>query len=141
MPRLLLAIALILTAALAIGVSAEFADLNQPVLIAIGLPAIAVSAVLASAALPVARPPAVFAAGVVAGLALGVAGEGTYLALHFARGGELNFESYDTQREMALALLGIHTLVGLTGGVIVGAALAAAFAFAAIMRRAPERLP
>ena len=143
--RLLAAFTLTIATAIAIGVWAEFADLGRPQLISVALPAIALATLAAAAGLARTtrgRAIAALASGVVIGTALGVLGEGTYLALHYARGGTLNFEGYNTQREMALALLGIHTLVGLTGGVIVGACLAAAFALAGTVRpRTPADHP
>ena len=137
----LAAAALTLAVALLIGVWAEFADLGQALLVGVALPAIALStfaAALGLARTTRGRAIAALAGGVVIGTTLGVLGEGTYLALHFTRGGELNFEGLDSQGEMALALLGIHTLVGLSGGAIVGAALAVAFSIAGVVRtRAP----
>ena len=111
--------------ALALGVWAEFADLSPPVLFAVALPAIIVSTVSAARALrPTARPAALLLLGVALGTAMFAITEGTYLAIHFSRGGTLNFESVDSQPGMALALLGIHVAVGAMVGAGVGAGLA-----------------
>ena len=112
-------------AALALGVWAEFADLNPPALLAVGLPAIIVSTVSAARALrSTARPAALLLLGVALGTVTFAVTEGTYLAIHFSRGGTLNFESVDSQPAMALALLGIHVAVGALVGAGVGAGLA-----------------
>lgn len=134
-------IALVVFVALAVGVAAEFADLNQPVLVSIALPAIAGATwlVAGARATPLARAATALVAGVALGLALGVIGEGSYLALHFARGGELSFEGYDSQRAMALALLAIHTLVGLGGGALAGTLVAATFAARGVVLRRAAR--
>ena len=112
-------------AALALGVWAEFADLSPPVLFAVALPAIIVSTVSAARALrPTARPAVLLLLGVALGTVMFAITEGTYLAIHFSRGGTLNFESVDSQPAMALALLGIHVAVGALVGAGVGVALA-----------------
>jgi hypothetical protein len=129
-----------LAVALLIGVWAEFADLGQALLVSVALPVIAVAtpaATLGLARTTRGRAIAALGCGLLLGTALGVLGEGTYLALHFARGGELNFEGFSSQPAMAMALLGIHTLAGLSGGAIVGTALAAAFVLTGLARPQP----
>ena len=111
--------------ALALGVWAEFGDLNPPVLFAVALPAITVSTLsLAYLARQFPWPLALVLAGVVVGTITFGLTEGTYLAIHLSRGGTLNFEAYDSQPAMALALLGIHVAVGSMVGLGVGAGLA-----------------
>jgi len=112
-------------AALALGVWAEFADLNPPALFAVALPAIIVSTVSAAYALrSTARPVLLLLLGVALGTVVFAITEGTYLAVHYSRGGTLDFESVDSQPAMALALLGIHVAVGALVGAGVGAGLA-----------------
>jgi hypothetical protein len=137
MTRTAAGIALALTVALSIGVAAEFAELNQAMLIAIALPVLVVATWLVAAhrATPSGRAVAALAGGAGVGLALGTIGEGTYLALHYSRGGELSVEAYDSQRAMALALFVIHTIVGLAGGALVGAAIASWFAARGLVLR------
>jgi hypothetical protein len=113
-------------AAVAIGVWAEFAHLTPPLLFAVALPAIIVSTVSAAyLARRVPWPLALVLAGAVLGtITFGLA-EGTHVAIHLSRGGTLNFESFDSQPAMAMALLGIHVAVGAMIGAGVGAVLAA----------------
>lgn len=113
-------------AGLGLGVWAEFADLNAPLLFAVALPAIIVSALSAASlvrGLP--GPLALLLAGVAVGTLTFALTEGTYLAIHFSRGGTVNFEGLGSQRAMALALLGIHVMAGAAIGAGVGAGLAA----------------
>lgn len=67
------------------------------------------------------RPPAVILGGLFLGVvAFGVA-ETTYVVSHLARGGELNFEMLDSQREMAAGLiLGAFLALGLPVGLAAG---------------------
>ncbi len=109
--------------ALAIGVWAEFADLGPPLLLAVAVPAMAVT--LASAALltrAAARPLTIVLLGGAIGLVTFSISEGLYLAIHYARGGTLSFESLDSQPAMAVALFGIHVAVGTVAGLGLGAA-------------------
>jgi len=108
---------------LALGVWAEFDDLNAPLLLGVATPAIAL-ATLAAARLLRVHPTAVALAGALLGaLTLGLS-EGVYIAVHRARGGFLNFEAFDSQGEMAAALIAIHAAAGATLGLAVGASLA-----------------
>ncbi len=108
-------------AALTIGVWAEFADLGQVLLLAIAMPAMAVT--LASlAAASGAKPAYLVVLGAAIGLATFAAAEGLYLTLHYARGGSLDFESIESQQAMAAALFGIHVAVGTVAGLALGCA-------------------
>jgi hypothetical protein len=106
-----------------IAVWAEFADLNPPLLLAAALPAIVISTLSAGYLLR---------AGTIAHVAIGAAAgaltlggaESGYVAIHLARGGFLNFERFDSQGEMAAALIGIHIAAGAAMGLAVGAVVA-----------------
>ena len=112
-------------AGLALGVWAEFADLAPAVLLAVALPAIVVATLNAGRLLGGVRHPTVVAfAGLVFGVVTFGGTEGVYLAIHRLRGGSLNFESFDSQGEMAAALLAIHLGVGAVAGLGVGLGLA-----------------
>jgi hypothetical protein len=103
--------------ALVIGVWAEFADLTPPVLLAIALPAMAVT--LAAVAVRYdlgSRPIVLIVAATAIGLLTFAIAEGLYLAIHYGRGGTLDFESIDSQPAMAAALFGIHVAVGALAG-------------------------
>ena len=127
--------------ALALGVWAEFADLNPPALFAVALPAIIVSTLSAAYALrSTARPVVLLLLGVALGMATFAITEGSYLAIHFSRGGTLNFESVDSQPAMALALLGIHVAVGALVGAGIGAGLAALSIVSRLLGRRSEVL-
>ena len=119
-------------AALTIGVWAEFADLGPPLLLAIAMPAMAVS--LASVATAMrAKPASLVVLGAAIGLATFAVAEGLYLTIHYARGGTLDFESLESQQAMAAALFGIHVAVG----TLAGLALGCAGAVLAYVRREP----
>jgi hypothetical protein len=113
------------TVALAIGVWAEFAHLTPPVLFAVALPAIIVSTV--SAAYLARRQPwplALVIAGAVLGtITFGLA-EGTHVAIHFSRGGTIDFGSYHSRAAIGAMLIGIHLAVGALVGAGTGAGLA-----------------
>ncbi len=112
-------------AALLLGVWAEFAELGPPLLLAVAVPAIAASAAcVAYITGRWTRPAFIVSLGALIGtLTFGLT-EGSYLALHFSRGGEVDFEGLDSQRAMAAALLGIHLGVGALVGLGVGVGLA-----------------
>ena len=132
-PKAVLGLLVAPVVALGIGVWAEFADLSPALLLAVALPAMAVT--LFSVALVFdLRPVAVIAAGVAIGLMTFAITEGLYLSIHYARGGFLNFEAYESQRAMAAALFGIHVGVGAVAGLALGAA-GALVAYAAGARR------
>lgn len=119
-------------AGLGLGIWAEFADLGAPILLVVALPAMAIS--LASVAvLYDSRPPAMLIGGVLVGVATFAITEGTYLGLHRARGGFLNYEAYESQEAMAAALFAIHAGLGLAFGLGLGLA-AALVAYVARMR-------
>lgn len=124
--------------ALGVGVWAEFADLSPALLLAVALPAMAVT--LFSVALVFdLRPVAVMAAGVAIGLMTFAITEGLYLSIHYARGGFLNFEAYESQRAMAAALFAIHVGVGTVAGLALGAAGALVAYVAGVRRRTVAR--
>jgi hypothetical protein len=112
--------------ALAIGVWAEFAHLTPPVLFAVAVPAIIVSTV--SAAYLTRRVPwplALAVAGAIVGtITFGLA-ETTHVAIHFSRGGTIDFGSYHSRAAIGLALIGIHLAAGAMVGAGIGAGLAA----------------
>ncbi len=112
-------------AALLLGVWAEFAELGPPLLLAVAVPAIAAwAACVAYITGRWTRPAFIVSLGALIGtLTFGLT-EGSYLALHFSRGGEVDFEGLDSQRAMAAALLGIHLGVGALVGLGVGVGLA-----------------
>ncbi len=118
-PKTLLGILAAPITALGIGVWAEFADLSPPLLLAVAIPAMAVTLFSVASAFDL-RPVAVFAAGAAVGFVTFAITEGLYLSLHYARGGFLNFEAYESQRAMAAALFGIHVGVGTVAGLALG---------------------
>ena len=124
--------------ALGIGVWAEFADLSASLLLAVALPAMAVTLLSVALALDL-RPIAVIAAGAAIGLMTFAIVEGLYLSIHYARGGTLDFESLDSQAAMAAALFGIHVVVGTVAGLALGAAGAAVVYVAGARRRMVSR--
>ncbi len=107
--------------ALGIGVWAEFAELSPPLLLAVALPAMAVSVISVAAGYGV-RSLALVLAGVAVGFATFAIAEGLYLSIHYARGGTLDFESLHSQPAMAAALFGIHVAVGTVAGLGLGVA-------------------
>jgi len=112
-------------AGVTLGLWAEFADLSPAVLLAVALPAIIVATLSAGVLLrAVGNAIAVVLAGLLAGVVTFGVTEGMYLAVHRLRGGFLNFEAFDSQGEMAAALLGIHLGVGAVTGLGVGTGLA-----------------
>ena len=119
--------------ALAIGVWAEFADLTPPLLLAVAMPAMAVTLWSLVLAFDL-RPVVVIAAGVVVGFTTFAISEALYLTIHYARGGTLDFESIDSQAAMAAALFGIHVGVGTVTGFALGV-VGALVAYAASARR------
>ena len=124
--------------ALGIGVWAEFADLSPALLLAVAMPAMAVT--LFSVALGFdLRPIAVFAAVAAIGLMTFAITEGLYLSIHYARGGTLDFESIDSQAAMAAVLFGIHVGVGTVAGLALGAAGAVVKYVAGARRRMVSR--
>ena len=109
------------TAALGIGVWAEFADLSPPLLLAVAMPAMAAT-LFGLANSTAAKPLALVLLGTVVGFLTFAVAEGLYLTIHYARGGTLDFESIDSQAAMAAALFGIHVGVGTVAGLALGAA-------------------
>ncbi len=77
--------------AVGIGVWAEFADLSPPLLLAVAVPAMAVSLISVALAYRV-RPLALVLVGVALGFATFAIAEGLYLSIHYTRGGTLDFE-------------------------------------------------
>ena len=106
--------------ALGIGVWAEFADLSPPVLLAVAMPAMAVTLFSLATAMG-AKPLTLVLAGAVVGFVTFAVAEGLFLTIHYARGGTLDFESFDSQAAMAAALFGIHVGVGTVAGLALGA--------------------
>ncbi len=107
--------------ALGIGVWAEFADLSPPLLLAVALPAMALTLLSVALAFEM-RPLPLLLTGVAIGLLTFALAEGLYLSIHYARGGTLDFESLDSQPAMAAALFGIHVAVGTLAGLALGCA-------------------
>lgn len=107
--------------ALGIGVWAEFADLGPPLLLAVAVPAMAISLLSLAIVLEL-RPVALVAVGTTIGFATFAVTEGLYLSIHYARGGTLDFESLSSQPAMAAALFGIHVAVGIVAGLALGVA-------------------
>jgi len=115
-------------AGVALGVWTAFFDVGPAVLavlLTIASFAIVVATLSAGRLIGAERNPvALGLGGLLSGMmTLGVAG-GVSLAIHRARGGFLNFEAFDSQGEMAAALLGIHLGVGAVAGLGVGMGLA-----------------
>ena len=125
--------------ALGIGVWAEFADLSAPPLLAVAVPAMAVTLFSMALAFDL-RPAAVIAAGAAIGLMTFAIVEGLYLSIHYARGGTLDFESIDSQAAMAAALFGIHVVVGTVAGLALGAAGVVVAYVAGVRRRIVSRV-
>ncbi len=122
--------------ALGIGFWAEFADLGPPLLLAVAVPAMTVCLISLAIAFDL-RPIALVVVGAAIGFATFAIAEGLYLAIHYARGGTLDFESLDSQSAMAAALFGIHVAVGTLAGLALGCAGAVvAFAVGARARTA-----
>ena len=124
--------------ALGIGVWAEFAELSPPLLLALAMPAMAVT--LFSLAIGIgAKPLALVLMGAAIGFMTFAITEGLYLSIPHARGGFLNFEAYGSQRAMAAALFGIHVGVGTVAGLALGAAGAVVAYLAGARRRTVSR--
>jgi hypothetical protein len=119
-----LGVLLVPVVGVAIGVWAEFDDLGQGPLVAIATPAILVSTVSAAYLLGATRLLAFVALGALAGLSIFTLAEGLYLALHYALGGTLDVEGYDSQAAMAAVLFGVHVVVGTVLGFLCGVAVA-----------------
>ncbi len=126
------------TTALGIGVWAEFADLSPPLLLAVAMPAMAVTLFSVANATD-AKPPALVLVGAVLGLLTFAVAEGLYLSIHYARGGTLDFESIDSQAAMAAALFGIHVGVGTAAGLALGVAAALVAYVVGVGRREASR--
>ena len=124
--------------ALSIGIWAEFADLGPLLLLAVALPAMAVSGISVALAYG-ARPLALVLTGAAVGFATFAIAEGLYLSIHYARGGTLDFESLNSQPAMAAALFGIHVAVGILAGLALGCAGAVVAYVAAARGRAVSR--
>ena len=125
--------------ALGIGVWAEFAELSPPLLLALAMPAMAVT--LFSLAIGIgAKPLALVLMGAAIGFMTFAITEGLYLSIHYARGGTLDFESIDSQAAMAAVLFGIHVGVGTVAGLALGAAAAAVAYLAGARRRMVSRV-
>lgn len=107
------------------GVWAEFADLTPTLLLAVAVPAMAVALIAGAWRAPLMERPALLVlVGAVLGMVTFLASEGSYLAIHRARGGVLNFEAFESQEAMAAGLLAVHAVVGTGVGLVVGAAVA-----------------
>ena len=139
MARHLLPVLLVPAAGAVIGVWAEFADLNPPLLLAIAVPAIAVATVSAAHLTAAgARPARYLLMGGALGLLMFALSESTYLVIHLSRGGTFDSDFGDSRAVTALTLLGIHVAVGAVTGLGVGAAVAVVTAAVRAMgRRAP----
>ncbi len=124
--------------ALGIGVWAEFADLSPPLLLAVAMPAMAVT-LFSLATATGAKPLALVLAGAVVGFLTFAVAEGLFLSIHYARGGTLDFESIDSQAAMAAALFGIHVVVGTLAGLALGVAGALVAYLAGTRRRTVSR--
>ena len=125
--------------ALGIGVWAEFAELSPPLLLAVAMPAMAVT--LFSLAIGIgAKPLALVLMGAAVGLLTFALAEGLFLTIYYARGGTLDFESLDSQVAMAAALFGIHVGVGTVAGFALGAAAAVVAYVAGARRRMVSRV-
>jgi hypothetical protein len=115
--------------ALAIGVWAEFAHLTPPILFAVAVPAIIVSTMGAAY---IAQRGALLIALVLAGALVGVItfglAEGTHVAIHFSRGGTLDFGDYHSRAAIAAGLIGVHLVAGAIVGAGVGVGLAVLYA-------------
>jgi hypothetical protein len=76
----------------------------------------------------IARPRAWPLALVLAGAALGIMtfglAEGTHVAIHYARGGVIDFGDYHSRAAIAGGLIGVHLAAGAMVGAGVGAGLA-----------------
>jgi hypothetical protein len=111
--------------ALAIGVWAEFAHLTPPILFAVAVPAIVVSTIsTAYIARRVALPIALVLAGALVGVITFALAEGTHVAIHFSRGGTLDFGDYHSRAAIAAGLIGVHLAAGAMIGAGVGVGLA-----------------
>ena len=124
--------------ALGIGVWAEFAELSPPLLLAVAMPAMAVTLFSLATAMG-AKPLALVLVGAAVGLLTFAVAEGLFLTIHYARGGTLDFESLDSQAAMAAALFGIHVGVGTVAGLALGAAAAVVAYVAGARRRMVSR--
>ncbi|MCH8007427.1 MAG: hypothetical protein IIC91_01045 [Chloroflexi bacterium] len=125
--------------ALGIGVWAEFAELSPPLLLAVAMPAMAVTLFSLATAMG-AKPLALVLVGAAVGLLTFAVAEGLFLTIHYARGGTLDFESLDSQAAMAAALFGIHVGVGTVAGLALGAAAAVVAYVAGARRRMVSRV-
>lgn len=122
--------------ALAIGVWAEFADLTQLMLLAVAVPAMAVTLYSVAVRFRLSsRPVMLVLAATAIGLGTFAIAEGLYLAIHYARGGTLDFESLDSQTAMALALFGVHVGVGTVAGLALGVLSLGVVFFGTLTRR------
>ena len=122
--------------ALAIGVWAEVAYLTPPVLFAVSVPAIIVSAFsLTYLARQVAQPLALALAGTVMGVVTFGLAEGTHVALALVRGSELEFGDYHSRAAIAAGLIGVHLAAGVMVGAGVGVGLAVLYSATAFVVR------
>ncbi len=108
--------------ALAIGVWAEFAHLTPPVLFAVSVPAIIVSTLSSAYVARRVSWPVALVLAVVGTLTFGLA-EGTHVAIHFSRGGTLDFGGYHSRAAIGGGLIGVHLAAGAMVGAGVGAGL------------------
>ncbi len=129
---LLLGVLIAPTVAVGTGIWAEFADLDARTLFAVVLPAMVVT-LLSVALLLELRPGGVVIAGTARGFVTFAIVGGLYLWIHQARGGFLNYEAYESQRAMAIALFVIHAALGTAVGLGLGCA-GAVVAFAVGVR-------
>lgn len=129
--------------ALAIGVWAEFAHLTPPVLFVVSVPAIVVSTISAAHIVrPVVWPLALVLAGAAIGMLTFGLAEGTHVAIHYARGGTLDFGDYHSRAAIAAGLIGVHLAAGAMVGAGVGVGLAVLYvANAWVVRRATPQTP
>lgn len=125
--------------AIGVGVWAEFAELTPPVLFAVSIPVIIVSA--SSLAYLLQQRMSMVLALVLACALVGVVtfglAEGTHVAIHLARGKTFELEAVDPQWAKGAFLIGVHVVAGALIGFGVGVGLAVLYAANAwVVRRA-----
>ena len=104
----------------ALGVWAEFADLEPPVLLAIALPAMAASLISAAyLGRPATRPLALVLLGGAIGLLTFALAAGLYIAIHELRGGAMDLNGADDGGSAGVFFV-VHVVVGTIAGVALG---------------------
>jgi hypothetical protein len=122
--RLLFAGALVAPAAgLATGVSAEFADLGPPLLLAVAVPAIIISLLSTVRLTERSQPLAFILSGGALGLLTFSLSAGLYIALHALRGGGFDVNG-DESGGSAVVFFAVHVAVGALVGLAIGVAAA-----------------